>query len=195
MSVARRAITIGVLATAPALSAQEPQPPDQATPKICSRGRPLPTCETFWITEVGYSYQWTDDFSERHYVTAEVGWMWNYHEFGAIGVTVRFSRDQDLPVALTPRFRRWLSDSTSIEFAVGFAAGNGPGLGKTIQLTYNAGDRWAVTNHFEVQPTHGDSIDIGWYWGIKLGSEAGLKVTGVAAGVGLLVSFLRLPES
>ena len=185
-------------------AAQEPLSSEQAVRSLCFRGRPLPTCRTFWITEAGYSYRLTGQSRDHSYATWEVGLMRNLSVRTALGATLFAGFDGDLRWALKGRFRRWVSSSTSLEVAPGVlltgCEGNCPGF--TGHLAVNFEDRFAFTSHVEVLNRRGFGAfpgrsSVAWYIGVKLGSQPGVIATGVEAValVGVLVLFLATEGS
>src|SRR5437764_874817 len=80
----------------------------------CYRGRPLPPCRSFWITEFGLLGRLNALPEPRTTVDPffrwEVGGMQNRNERTAFGATIVIEAD-DLGsrYGITPRYRRWLA--------------------------------------------------------------------------------------
>ena len=180
-------ILVAVLAIAPftSVTAQEPPQAQRSQRAWCFRGRPLPTCRSFWITEAGYGYALTG--SNRHYATWELGLMTNLDERWAVGGTflagIAFGDGARVGVGLKPRFRLWLDSSTSVELSPGvlLAGSEGQFPRFTGHVSVNFQDRLALTSQLEVLD------NVAWYVGVKLGSKAGLIATGVEAAAPLVL--------
>jgi hypothetical protein len=93
----------------------------------CFRGRPLPECKTFWITESGVLTRfdrWSKkrDWQEHLYLSYEVGKMYNRNQHTEYGGSVLL-RGADFPpgrsFGFKGRYRRWLSKETSLDLSPG----------------------------------------------------------------------------
>jgi hypothetical protein len=117
----------------------------EAQTSTCFRGRPLPTCQSFWITEFSYLRGWrempTYEGSTRvrggrsdddAYLAGEIGHMVNLGPDDAVGATLHMGLkvDQgDSRIAVKARYRRWLpapSRGTSLEVSPGIILRNEP---------------------------------------------------------------------
>jgi hypothetical protein len=154
----------------------------------CFRGRPLPSCRTFWITESGIAKRLNrmDDML----ATFELGRMRNRGRTAIggtlfLGLTDQASDGTDVLIGVKPRFRTWLAGgSTSLEVSPGaFFAAKGGRVGFTGHAAINVGDRVALTGQVVAlrpsAPFLPNQTDVAWYVGGKLGSTPG--VVGVIA--------------
>ena len=172
-------------------SQQEPQP-QQSGRTLCFRGRPTPTCRSFWITEAGYAYRLTGPENvHRHYFDWELGLMANVGSRSAVGGTLYAGilAEEGYRWGLRARYRHWLSSSTSLELSPGILIGVGdredPGYVGGASLNFQ--DRWALVSHWEVVSVaeywggirQGTRREVAWHGGVKLGSRPALY--GVAA--------------
>lgn len=112
----------------------------------CWRGKPMPACKTFLITEIGFHYRMlrpsrTVSFpggvglmpytqkrqAASKFITAELGAMNNVGQRTAFGLTLSFAGENgnigsgfDASVGVKARYRRWLaSDGVSFEVGAG----------------------------------------------------------------------------
>jgi hypothetical protein len=169
----------------------------------CFRGKPLPECKTFWITEFGFSPR-----LDRHrlgrrndqvfYYTWEAGLMRNVERQTAIGATLFFGADNDgHRYGLKSRYRRWLSNSVSLDLGAGVLLGGDHGFinrypGLTSHVGLSLGDWLALTGHLEITRLEYrrfkiKETDFAWYAGAKLGSYPGLIASVTAPIVYLLI--------
>lgn len=90
---------------------------DSTTRRTCWRGRPQPTCDVFWITELGYypriaGIRNGDDPAVGSHGSIDVGRMVN-HGRSAHGLLVTVGMGYGSRIGLQARHRRWLgSDGT-----------------------------------------------------------------------------------
>jgi hypothetical protein len=166
----------------------------------CFRGRPLPTCRSFWITESGIAKRVnpnatgdTDDFL----ATLEVGRMRNRSNRTALGATAVFGIGSqlgggtDVMLGVKARYRRWVSTTTSFELAPGALVV--PSTGKvalTGHAAINLSDYAAVTAQVLAGRDGAGKQDVGAYLGVKLGSHPGV-IAAIAAPLAAL-GFLLL---
>ncbi|HEU4723916.1 MAG TPA: hypothetical protein VFU59_01330 [Candidatus Eisenbacteria bacterium] len=93
-------------------------------PRFFWRGRPLPECKSFLITEVGAHYLLNLEkipYRQREiFITADLGYMRNRNPREAIGGLIHFGGGGDF-TGLGPgvRYRRWLADEIAADFTVG----------------------------------------------------------------------------
>ena len=164
------------------VQAQEARP----RPSACFRGRPLPACQSFWITEsslLGTLAQ-NDAFTSTGdpFWSVEVGWVRNVSLTAAVGGGVAFA---DAYISLRPRYRRWINSATSVDGVFGVRWT--PGRVETLEMQVG------VTRSDLVGLWTGTVIDLGrggfgWTGGVKVGSYAG--VTTYVLGVAGLTYFL-----
>ena len=145
------------------LMAQATSTTEQPGKSRCFRGQPLPTCNSFWITEIGFLYGLvTPLLGMREYPTLELGMMANVGEHSAIGGTLYGGLLHGLELGVKARYRRWLSNSTSIDFSPGILldAGDRKSPGFTGHIGMNFGDRLSLVSQCEVvtSPWHWDGV-------------------------------------
>jgi len=185
-----------------------------ANAQHCFRGKPLPQCKTFWITEFGYSFR-LDQSARRYqfsdanfYFTWEYGLMRNLNQKSALGATFLLGADGDgHRLGVKPRYRRWLDNSLSVDFGAGVLFGGEnnqfnlrfPAM--TSHVGLNFGDWLALTAHMEIirlevvpfrrPQSKTTKADVAWYAGAKLGSYPGL----VISIVGPIIAFIVFTQT
>lgn len=167
-----------------------------AAGQACFRGRPLPECRLFWITEAGVCYRLdshdTDHWKNRKWhekllYSWELGLMVNRNKGHALGGSLFLDYDDfmdNTQIGVRVRYRRWISRLIRIDFAPG-AILNGSAIQDEAfsgLVALNADDYVAVTLRLDVTAwdrsrTHGN--DFAWYGGLKFCSYPGL-VVGIA---------------
>ena len=101
-------VLIALLIISPALHA-----------KIKFRGKPLPECKMFFITEAGGFLTKDVDLVEFG-LTTEFGLMFNLNKRSALGATVFHQMGADLNgVGFKVRYRHWLNSSFSVDISPG----------------------------------------------------------------------------
>jgi len=169
---------------------------------ICFRGRPLPKCRSFLLTELSYSHRFDaqpnnsySSSSANYYFTWEIGWMKNLKGSSALGATLFLGADDDgARFGLKTRYRRWLNRTTSLDLSPGILL-----LGSNNQFEpsfpgftghagLNFGDWFALI--IQVEAIYLDTVgtDVGWYGGFKLGSYPGL-IGGVASFILVIIAY------
>ena len=167
----------------------------------CFRGGPLPRCRSFWITEAGYTARVTraEDPSttanQRNVLaSAELGGMRNLSPKFALGASASVGLLSHLYLAVKPRARFWINQSTALDVAPGLTlAGGGGPVRFTADATVMFNDRIGITVQSFVLPvtTYGQNgavttrQKLSLYAGLRLASKLG--VYGAAAdGVALV---------
>jgi hypothetical protein len=167
---------------------------------LCFRGRPLPECQGFLLTEFAVSLGLPSSYRRPPLDASwELGYLHNLEvERLAVGgsLFLVYDDEQRLLFGVKPRLRRWLTPWLSAEVAPGIlVAGGGvdsfapayPAFSGHAAL--NFGDVLAVSTQLEVLPLASKSNvnpqgrEITGYIGLRFGSYAGLAV-------GPLVGFL-----
>ena len=89
--------------------------------RACFRGRPLPVCDHYWLTEFGVAatIRNEDGYQRGPLFTWELGGMKNVSEKNAFGAAVFAEAGPSNGLGLRPRYRRWLGGGRSVEFAPG----------------------------------------------------------------------------
>jgi hypothetical protein len=115
----------------------------------CFRGRPQPSCGSFWLTEFGGAVRvGSGEFADfRGSITWEVGRMKNMGHKYALGAAAFLeSRALTPSVGIRPRVRLWLSSGNSVDIAPGIVVAS-PGTGPTFSghVSFNMSDYVALT--------------------------------------------------
>lgn len=124
----------------------------------CFRGKPLPECCSFWITEVSLKYRisrsWIksdnpDEEQAKTVLSADLGFMQNITPEYALGFSVYGGVDADKSrLGIRGRYRRWLTRRTTLDISPGvllFGGESGqfairskyPGFVGSISIGYN----------------------------------------------------------
>ncbi|HEY6571909.1 MAG TPA: hypothetical protein VI198_01220 [Candidatus Eisenbacteria bacterium] len=168
------------------------------------RGRPLPECSSFLVTEFGAHYLLNLDaqpYRERQlFITVDLGYMKNRNEQSAIGGLIHFGSSGDW-TGFGPgvRYRRWLSKDLAADATVGLdvlgsvdPGGEFGAPAPWAEIGFSAADVIAVTlrgQHWtgQIEPIRYDG-SLGpkgvtaWHIGAKGGSYLG-----AAGAVGVVV--------
>ncbi len=200
----------------------------------CVTARPAPACRSCFVTEIGYSYavtspltrtstQWIGDsisyvareeLSGRHYLTSELGYVYNLNAQYGFGFTHLTGWDigHGLRGGLKLRVRKWLNPTTSVDVSGGAILWD---LDSNTELPAIIGGcsvifgAWESVNVMvevletpaaDVSYDYGDGVSrrnvtpgrrqVAVYLGYKLSSKPGLVFNGITAagtGIGLLV--------
>lgn len=135
-TVARLALMIALSGASAAPGAA--QSDTTSRPGLCWRGRPLPHCGAFWITEFGYDVVMsttltryaldygsgnTYDYASRDFdsrFTWAVGPMFNYRPLRAVGGTLTLSpMGTGARAALEGRYRWWTPEGSAFDLSAG----------------------------------------------------------------------------
>lgn len=186
-----------------------PAPDSAPPPGSCFRGRPLPRCRSFWITEASYSWRvggssfnYSDVFVlprlqdlDGHF-SWDVGYMKNVDPRQAFGGTVMAGTgDAGIRLAAKGRYRLWLDDrqnSVDVSLGVLTAGVRSPrfstterGVGITGDVTLGFGDYVGVTAKVEAVRTR-QRTAAALFGGVRLGSYPAIAASAIGA-VGLLL--------
>ncbi len=165
----------------------------------CYRGRPLPPCRSFWITEFGLLGRLNALPEPRTTVDPffrwEVGGMQNRNERTAFGATIVIEAD-DLGsrYGITPRYRRWLAPSLALDLSAGVLVAGSDDFrfpGFVGQVAVLGGDYVGAALQVETF-RHFGRRDVGVYGGLKFGSVPGVIASFVLP---LLIIASRIPET
>ena len=201
--------TLSSLASLTPLLAQDQSEsfPVPASRKFCFRGRPLPFCTAFAITEFGVARASENDpdflvvpHVEPTVVFWELGVMRNIGARSALGGSVLFT--SRFSIGMKARYRQWLGREFSLDVAPGLTLEQeGPSIRTpsfTGHIGINYGDWLGLgamleTTRFGAYPFLGvpPTTVTKKFVVLRLGSYPGL-ITGGIAGVGLLVLGLIL---
>lgn len=172
----------------------------EALGQRCFRGRPLPECKSFWITESGAFYhlnahagdRWSDrEIYENLYYTWEIGVMVNRSSRTAYGGTFYVGWDgyiNDARLGFKGRWRWWLSPHTALDLSPGILfsdkISDSPIWCLSASLCGN--DRIMVIAQVEMVTWKkirsnnigyfGEGTDLLLYGGLRFGAEAGIVV-------------------
>lgn len=172
----------------------------------CWRGKPLPECRTFLVTELGVYARLDDDptgaTDNPVYFTLDVGLMKNVSPTTALGFTAYGGTgDSHARVGARFRYRRWLSRDFSLDVAPGVIVYGSEDGGYTHQapgLVLGTSLNWrdwvalgleVEHSRYEIEGyTPGEfaapekASDTTWRVGGKLGSAPGVLGTAVLVG-------------
>lgn len=204
----RRSIVIASLLLV-TTTASQAQTPDTGSSRECFRGRPLPTCKSFWITEAGYAGRLTsgDEFRPSDgsststpggslLATLELGYMWNVGPRLALGGGVGAGTFEGIYFAVKPRVRFWASPDVAIDLEPSIRLNQGPGtsrLGLDAAVSFQdrlglfvQTSRVTVTTYSPEFGVVSTRVRPSIYGGVRLGSKLGVAGA-VADGLGVLV--------
>ncbi|KPK80247.1 MAG: hypothetical protein AMS25_09580 [Gemmatimonas sp. SM23_52] len=185
--MAMRRIVCLVLALAAATASQLPG-------QNCFRGRPLPTCRVFAITEIGFGAKLTREPFTHGLASADLGLMVNLSQDYALGgsLYVGFEDFTDpgyWRFGIKARVRRWLTPWLSLDVAPGIMGysgevGDGSDLTFTSQISLSFRDQLVLTTQLEYlrYEDYGRVLDA--YAGLRFGSQpavAAALLSGFAA--------------
>jgi hypothetical protein len=157
--------------------------PLRAQHAVCFRGRPLPQCRAFWLTEFGLS------LPDGPFVW-ELGGMRNVGTHSAVGGTLYLRVDGGTAYGVKPRFRRWLSPVVALDVSPGIIilAGARSSVGFAGHVGVSLADLLALSIQAEtVPPDFTGGKRIKWSGGARLGAAPG-AITGIA-GLALLAAY------
>lgn len=185
-----------VLAAATTAAAQEGS---------CFRGRPLPDCRNFWVTDASYSVRLElrprplDEYmpGEQFLPSVEFGGMRNLNRKVAVGASIGAGLLGGVYLTAKPRVRYWASPSVAVDLAPGLLLTGQPGGASRFMMDASImfGDRIGITAQsfvlpVTVAPPSGPITsrkNLVTYLGVRLGSELG-----VAGAAGNALAFLGL---
>lgn len=207
----------------------------------CLTAKPAPACRTCFITEIGYSYKITSPLKRatiemvgdsvtytyesemmgRHYLTSELGYIYNLNAQYGLGFTHFTGWDvgHNLRGGLKLRLRKWLNPKTSLDLSGGaFLWGidddelkrpafiGGASVAFSEWESVNLMIEFLQTQPYDYTYDYGDGIpqrsyspqrrNVGVYLGYKLSSKPGLVFNGVAVaatGIVIAILFATLP--
>lgn len=150
--------------------------------KLHFRGKPLPECKWFFITEAGGFFRIIGGFGQLE-ANCEFGLMRNQDKNYALGATVFGTLVEDNSgVGFKLRYRRWLSSSWSVDISPGlllWSEGKTPAFTGQVGLNYR--DWVALITQVDVRETWYGSTQVNLSFGIKFGSYAGASIAVAAA--------------
>lgn len=193
-----RAVVAALAVAAVGLAASQP-----LAAQACFAPHPLPRCRSYWITEAGLSARLDPHpQTEGASATLELGYMANTGARSALGAAVFLRGGEPVGgVGIRPRYRRWLGEKVSLDVAPGIvlkALSGGqfslrsPGFSGQVAL--NIGSGFGVTGQVDVARiefsgfANGNSTDVAWYAGARLGGGLGLGGMLGFLGLGALVA-------
>jgi len=167
----------------------------------CFRGKPLPDCRSFWITESSILYRFDNggfgEWHQRLYYLAELGTMYNVNRTTAVGWSASLGFDDlvnDTRFYIGGRYRRWYSrriaTDVGLSLLVSGSKSTSPGLAANASVLVNEDGGLSVRMEWLKHEATSTSA-VAWYGGIKFASEAGIIV---AVG-GTLIALLILSKS
>lgn len=201
---ARPRLALPALLLASAASAAPPagaQAAGVAEPPICFRGRPLPRCRAFWLTEMSFQRRIAGSGEgatrDLHgHLGWELGGMVNVDSTKAFGGTVMVGTGESgARVAVKGRARRWIDPSGgTLDLSAGAVRvvvspdarrAAAPGYGLTADAALGWGDFGAVTLGADVVRARGELAGAA-YAGVRLGSYPALAASAVTAALVVL---------
>jgi len=161
--------------------------------KIYFRGKPLPECKWFLITEAGVTMEMSKD-SGKFGFNLDFGAMYNLNKHSALGATFFAVFNDCSFTGFKIRYRHWLSSSFSLDISPGLSIWGG---GKHPQFTAHVGlnykDLVALIGQVNIsRHTYIDSqlkSKKHFSLGLKFGSYAGSAIT-VASAIGVVIAII-----
>lgn len=142
----------------------------------CFRGRPLPRCRSFWITEAEGGVRLAGPGAPGGELDArlgvELGWMRNLSRRTAIGGGVAVGWDGVEFVSLRPRYRRWLTPAVALDASPGVRWT--PGRVETVEARVALSWKDLAGVWTEIDAGFGTGSAVRWTAGVKTGAQAGL---------------------
>jgi hypothetical protein len=170
---------------------------EYAAPQHCFRGKPLPECRSFWITETSVSYRLSDHDTnhwknrqvyEKLLYSLNLGLMYTASRRTSLGGSIFFDYDDylnDTQFGARFRYRCWFSRILSVDVAPGvpLIAGSASGTGISVFVALNVADLIALSLRVDAAGS-GNSLGhhASWFSGVEFCSHLGL-VTGIAGPV------------
>jgi hypothetical protein len=165
--------------------------------QTCFRGRPLPECRVFAITEIGFGVRLTQEPLDEGLTSADLGFMVNLNEDYALGGTLYAAFEDytdpgpDARYGIKLRVRRWIEPWLSVDLAPGIMYHNGgtgsAGLAFTSQIGLNFRDWLALTTQLEYLGYQDDRVLAG-YAGLRFGSELAVAAALLGAVIAMLAA-------
>ncbi|KPJ79915.1 MAG: hypothetical protein AMJ58_10290 [Gammaproteobacteria bacterium SG8_30] len=150
--------------------------PATAAAQTCFRGRPEPTCASFFLTEAeGGLVVPLDGGGTGARVGVDVGFIRNVGSRSAIGATIAggayLNGGESGFVSLRPRYRHWLSPTTSLDVGPGvqWTPGRIERIEARAAFTYR--DLFGVWTEVDFDWGQGSTA---WLVGAKTGAQAGV---------------------
>jgi len=171
MATVNRAATLtAILLSAASLA------PESTSAQTCFRGRPAPTCGSFFVTEAegGLAVPLSGGGTAVR-VGVDVGFLRNVSPRSAFGATVAggayLNGNESAFVSLRPRYRYWLSPTTSLDVGPGvqWTPGRIERIEARAAFTYR--DLFGAWTEMDYDWGHGSTT---WLIGAKTGAQAGI---------------------
>ena len=159
----------------------------EASARMCFRGRPLPDCRTFWLTEFTYGVQATEHVDRGHFISPDVGFMVNLTEKHAIGGSYfgEFLINSDHPNVFLHgpklRYRYWLREGFNINASGALLLSSKAEFAADVGCIYKDWIGLGVRFEFWRKMDSQDS-DIVMYPTVTVGGIPGLSLTSALAG-------------
>jgi len=161
------------------MSAQQPVASTRTPKALCFRGRPLPNCRSFLLTEFDLALT-------EGSVRWEIGAMHNIGSRSAVGgsLLLRGAENDSSAFGAKIRFRHWLSRVVALDVSSGIlVAGRGTAPGFAGHVGLGVGDLVALSIEAEtVPPDFEGGKRIRWFGGVRVGAQLG-TVVGALAGI------------
>jgi hypothetical protein len=162
-----------------------------ANAQMCFRGRPLPDCRTFWVTEFTYGIELAPEHTRGHIFSPDIGVMVNLNEKHAVGGSwsLEFLYNSDHPKVFLHgpklRYRYWLRDGFNLNASAGLLLSDELELAGDLGCIYKDWmglglrlESWRSRDSFESHTAVYPTVTFGGIPGISLSTAfaAGLAV-------------------
>jgi hypothetical protein len=167
-----------VLSLAGPLRGQQAAPATGIPKALCFRGRPVPNCRSFLVTEFDLAF--TEGWARW-----ELGAMHNVGPRSAVGGSLLLRAANDSSAfGVKARFRRWLSRVVALDVSSGIlVAGPGTAPGFASHVGLGIGDLVGLSIEAETVPPDFDGGKrIRWFGGVRTGAHLGV-IIGALAGI------------
>ncbi len=154
---------------------------DTAGSGLCFRGRPMPTCRSFFVIEGGGYTRLAAGHNhlDRSLISVDGGMMWNLSDRSALGLTLLIGSGM-ARMGFRARYRYWYKPRLSSDLSVGIVDYRDAGMVSDVSL--NLRDQAAVVLRAEYFPKSRSALMAG----ARLGS-GGALIGAVLIGLGALI--------
>ena len=173
----------------------------EANAQMCFRGRPLPDCKSFWITEFTYGIELAPEDTRGHILFPDFGVMVNLNEKHAVGGSyiAEFLINTDHPKVLLHgpklRYRYWMGDGFNLNASAGLLMSDKLELAGDVGCIYKDWmglgvrvESWQSRDSFESHTAVYPTVTFGGIPGISLSTAFALALAALYALVMVLAS-------
>ena len=160
--------------------------------QTCFRGKPLPECKMFFITEACGIMSVIGDY-QRFGVNYEFGGMYNLNKRSALGATFFLALGYYSGAGFKARYRHWLNSSFSVDISPGlllWGERKNPTFTGHVGLNYK--DWVVLITQIDIRRYTWRPNKVDLSLGVKFGSYAGSALT-VASAIGLVILIIAIP--